>query len=126
MTEIEYQPFKKIVVHEVIKYSFEELVTEVLLQARALGGTAVPSLGWCNGVAFIIQQFPLTEAIVEEMLRGVVHYAGVLYAIKESYEPEVRTQLGIVRLVNRCNNPNFVKLAEFLKEFKGDGSTLSS
>ena len=115
MTEIEYQPFKKIVIHEAIKYSFDELVMEVLLQARALGGTAVPSIGWCNGVAFIIQQFPLTDSIVDEMLRGVVHYAGILYAIKEDYEPEVRTSFGIVRLINRCNNPNFVKLAEFLK-----------
>jgi hypothetical protein len=118
---IVYLPYKKIVVHEAIKYSFDELVSEVLLQARALGGTSVPSIGWCEGVAFIIQQFPLTDAIVEEMLRGVVHYAGVLYAIKENYEPEVRTPMGIVRLINRCNNPNFVRLARFLKELDGRG-----
>lgn len=116
-TQIIYEPFKKIVIHEIIELPFEELISEVLMQARALGGTAIPSINWCEGIAFVAQPFPLTEDTVREMLNGTVHYAGVLFSRKEKFEPEVRGNFGIIRLINRCNNPNFRNIANFLKSF---------
>ncbi|BFH72140.1 hypothetical protein SJAV_00840 [Sulfurisphaera javensis] len=115
--EIVYEPYKKIIVHEIIEFSFEDLISEVLMQTRALGGTSIPTINWCEGIAFIATPFPPTEDIVREMLAGNIHYAGVIFARKDSFEPEIRGSFGVIRLVNRCNNPNYKKLAEYLKSF---------
>jgi len=115
--EIVYEPYKKIIIHEIIELPFDELISEVLMQARSLGGTAIPSINWCEGIAFVAQPFPLTEDIVREMLIGNVHYAGVIFSRKDDFQPEVRGSFGVIRLVNRCNNPNFKTIANFLKTF---------
>ena len=116
--EIIYEPYKKIVIHEIIELPFDELVSEVIMQARALGGTAIPTINWCDGIAFIVQPFPLTEDIVKEMLNGNIHYAGIIFSRKEEFQPEIRGNFGVIRLVNRCNNPNFKAIANFLKSFR--------
>ena len=41
--EVTIEPWKKLMVHEVIEYPFDDLVRLVLLQARAAGG-GIPSM----------------------------------------------------------------------------------
>jgi hypothetical protein len=116
--EIIVEPYKKIVVHELIEYHFDDMIDTILLGTRAAGGTTVPILQWCNGVVFQIQPFnPNSDTVIEEQMHGVIHYAAVTFAMKEKFEAEVRKPLGIVRLVDTSVNPNFVVLTETLKAY---------
>ena len=115
--EISIEPYKRIVIHELIEYRFADLVDLILVSAHAAGGTTVPLIQWCNGVVFQIQPFnPNSERVIEEQLKGVVHYNAVTFALKEKFEHEVRNGLGMVRLIDSSVNPNFVTLTEALKK----------
>ena len=114
--EVEIVPFKRIVIHELIEYRFNDLADMVLTGASVMGGGGTPFLLWCNGVVF--QTAPLdpeSETIAEELLKGTIHYGSVVFALKEKFEAEVRTRAGIIRLIDQSASQNFVKLAEALK-----------
>ena len=115
--EIVIEPYKKIVIHEVIENRFSDLVNAVLNEARAAGGTTIPQLSWCKGVVFQIYPFSAdSEAVIKAQLEGTIHYSNVTFAVKEKYEKEVRKPEGTVFLVDESANINFVELAEKLKE----------
>ncbi len=117
LPEIVIEPYKKIVIHEAIEYRFDDYVDLVLTGARAAGGTTIPLIQWCNGIVFQVVPFnPSSEKVIEQQLEGIVHYSTVSFALKERYEPEVRLALGTLRLVNASANPNFVALADMLKQ----------
>jgi len=115
--EIVIEPYKKIVIHEVIEYQFSEYVELVLTGTRAAGGTTVPLVHWCNGIVFQVVPFnPSSDAVIAQQLEGTVHYSSVSFAMKEKFEPEVRSSLGTLRLINASANPNFVALADLLRQ----------
>jgi len=117
MPEIIIEPYKKIVIHEVIEYQFNDYVELVLTGTRAAGGTTIPLVQWCNGIVFQVVPFNLnSEAVIEQQLEGTVHYNSVSFALKERFEPEVRSPLGTLRLINASANPNFVALADLLRQ----------
>jgi hypothetical protein len=114
--EITIEPYKKIVIHEVVEYHFNDYIELVLTGTRVAGGTTIPVIQWCNGIIF--QAAPLnpdSEKVIEQQLEGVIHYSSVSFAVREKYEPEVRTSLGTVRMVDASANPSFVALADVLK-----------
>jgi len=114
--EIVIEPYKKIVIHEIIENRFSDMVGGLVAQAMAAGGTTIPMLNWCNGVAFVIAPFnPNSEEVIAEQLKGIVHYAAVNFAVKERFERDVRLPEGTIRLIDQSANPNFVKLADLLK-----------
>lgn len=114
--EITIEPYKKIVIHEVIEYQFSDYVELVLTGTRAAGGTTIPLVHWCNGIVFQVVPFnPNGDAVIEQQLEGIVHYSSVSFALKEKFEPEVRSPLGTLRLINASANPNFVALADLLR-----------
>lgn len=112
--EVVIEPWKKLVVHEVIEYSFEDLARIVLSQARAVGG-GIASMNWCNGVVFQHSAFPDTESVVQEKLRGVVHYSSVVFAAKEKFERQVVKDAGTLNLVDVSANAIFRQLTDVLK-----------
>jgi hypothetical protein len=113
--EIVTEPYKKIVIHEIIEYRLADWITMLISQASAAGGAAIPTLNWCGGVVFQIAPFnPNSEEIIREQLKGVIHYAGVFFATKTTFEREVRMQTGTVRLMDVSANQNFAKLAAIL------------
>lgn len=115
--EITIEPYRKIVIHEVIEYQFNEYVELVLTGTRAAGGTTIPLVQWCNGIVFQVVPFnPNSDAVIEQQLEGTVHYSSVSFALKEKFEPEVRSPLGTLRLINASANPNFVALADLLRQ----------
>ncbi len=57
-----------------------------------------------------------SEAVIEQQLEGTIHYNSVSFALKEKFEPEVRSPLGTLRLINASANPNFVALADLLRQ----------
>ncbi len=124
MAKITYMPTEEVVVHQVLESDdkiifFEDVVKQIL--AREI--PVIPTVNWIDGIAFTILDFPDTEDIVREELKGRIHYSAVLFT-KISYQPEFMVNLGKedirVRLRKADNNLDFVDLVEFLKTFKRD------
>jgi len=114
--EIVIEPYKRIVIHEVIEFRLADLVSMIVSQGSAAGGTTIPMINWCNGVVFSVVPFnPDSEQVISAQLKGTIHYAAVTFATKERFEKEVRTADATVRLIDQSANENFVKLGEVLK-----------
>ncbi len=121
MVEIEYLPYRKIIVHEIRKLeapAFFQFIT-AQVEAQKQGGTAL--VNWFDGIAFLVGEFIPSPESVAENLKGRLHYAWVFYT-ETSYQAEMRVTLNgrdySVRLNNAGDNPNFVELVRFLKSFK--------
>jgi hypothetical protein len=122
MVEIEYLPYQKIIVHEVRKLEIPQLLASVAEQLEAQKAGGVGSIHWVDGIAFLIGEFPATPETIEENLKGRVHYSVVLFS-ETSYQAEKKTTFNnreySIRLIKGDENPNFVELVKFLKNFKG-------
>lgn len=117
--EIVVEPWKQLVIHELLEYKFEDLAKLVATQSVQQGGTAIPTISWAEGVAFLISPFPdESEVIIEEKLKGVIHYNTVLFALKKSFEAEIFMRDSQIRinLIDVGTNEIFRRLAQTLKE----------
>lgn len=115
--EVTIEPWKKLIVHEVIEYAFDDLVRIVLSQSRAAGG-GISSMSWCNGIVFQHTVFPDTDAVVQEKLKGTIHYSSVVFAVKEKFERQIVKDAGTLNLVDVSANAIFRELAEVLKKHR--------
>ncbi|MGI0083855.1 MAG: hypothetical protein ACREBQ_02120 [Nitrososphaerales archaeon] len=117
--EITVEPWKQLVIHELLEYKFEDLAKLVATQSVQQGGTAIPTISWAEGVAFLISPFTdESEVIIEEKLKGVIHYNTVLFALKKSFEAEIFMRDSQIRinLIDVGTNEIFRRLAQTLKE----------
>ncbi len=113
--EISIEPWKKLVVHEVVEYTFDDFVYQTMESAQATG-TGIRILNWASGVAFQAHVFPDTDAIIQEKLNGTIHYASVTFAIKEKFEKQVIKDNATINFVDASINEIFNQLATKLKE----------
>ena len=104
--EISIEQWKKLVIHEVVEYKFEDWVKQISFSSKTSGG-GIPTMQWANGVVFSPLNFPATNAVMEEQLKGVLHWSSVSFAIKEKFET--------INLVDVGANEIFNKLADELK-----------
>jgi hypothetical protein len=117
--EIIVEPWKRLVIHELLEYKFEDLAKLVATQSVQQGGTAIPTISWAEGVAFLISPFPdESEVIIEEKLKGIIHYNTVLFALKPGFEAEIFMRGSQVRinLIDVGTNEIFRLLAGTLKK----------
>jgi hypothetical protein len=121
LVEIEYIPYQKIVIHEIIEQDNKVFFEEIVRHALAQPVQAEPSVNWVDGFALLIMPFAPTEDIVRENLAGRIHYSTVVFS-KMDFRPQVPVTLGNqtynVRLRKADNNSNFVDLVAFLKTWK--------
>ena len=113
--EIIVEPWKKIIVHEIVEYSFEDLLQHITYQNSAVGG-GVSMLNWANGVVFHIVFFPDTDAMIKEKLNGILHWSSVIFAVKEKFEKRVVRDSGSIHLTDVSINETFHALGDFLKK----------
>ena len=114
--EISIEPWKKLVIHEVIEYSFEDWVTQIAFSSKTAGG-AIPTINCTNGVVFLLFNFPDTNIIVEEKIKGVLHWSSVMFALKEKYERQIIKDNATINLIDVSVNDIFKELANKLKEY---------
>jgi hypothetical protein len=117
--EILVEPWRKLVIHELLEYRFEDLAKLVATQSVQQGGTAIPTISWAEGVAFLISPFPdESEVIIEEKLKGIIHYNTVLFALKKNFEAEIFMRGHEIRinLIDVGTNDIFKLLARKLVE----------
>lgn len=113
--DIVIEPWKKLVIHELIEYKFEDWVKQIAFSTRSSGG-AIPTMQWAKGIVFSPANFPTTNAVMEEQLRGVLHWSSVSFAIKEKFENQIVRDNATINLVDVSVNDIFRKLAEELRQ----------
>jgi len=120
MFKITYQHWKELIIHEIIEYKPEEFFASVIQAVLSRGsGYTIPELNWVDGVILSSSPFPDTREIIEDKLKGILHYAAVEFALYPNYKPEVIVESGgsrHIKLKKLENNPIFTQLAKFLKE----------
>ena len=62
--EISIEPWKKLIIHEVIEYKFDDWVKQIAFSTRSSGG-GIPTMQWTNGIVFSPANFPTTNITVE-------------------------------------------------------------
>lgn len=116
MTEIEYQPIKKITVHEIIKQSFDDF-----LNAKArpqTQGQPHNSVRWADGIVFTATAFPLTPELVNEQVQGTIHYQDVEFAEMENYQKVITDQNtgGSITVVDYSKNTAVIDFINWLRK----------
>jgi len=112
--EILVEPWKKLIIHEVIEYKFDDWVKQIAFSTRSSGG-AIPTMQWTNGIVFSPANFPTTNATVDEQLKGILHWSSVSFAIKEKFEKQIVKENATINLVDVSVNEIFKELSTCLK-----------
>lgn len=112
--EIIIEPWNQLVIHEVLELRFEDWITQIIASARSAGG-GIPTIFWAGGVAFHFATFPDTDTIVQEKLKGRIHYSSVTFTIKEKFEKQIIREGGAVNFTDVSHNEIFSKLTEKLR-----------
>ncbi|MGI0059508.1 MAG: hypothetical protein ACREBJ_07045 [Nitrosotalea sp.] len=112
--EIIIEPWNQLVIHEVLELRFEDWITQIIASARSAGG-GIPTIFWSSGVSFHFATFPDTDTIVQEKLKGRIHYSSVTFAIKEKFEKQIIREGGAVNFTDVSHNEIFSKLTEKLR-----------
>jgi hypothetical protein len=124
LTKITYQPCQEIVIHELLEFDnerfFKEALSQTALQQMTQQQYVPIVVTWVDGVTFLGIPFPDTEMVMADKLLGKTHYMVVLFTkmpYKETYSTRVRTETMTIEIEKGEDNPLFVELAEFLKNF---------
>ena len=112
--DITIEPWKKLIIHEIIEYQFDDWVKQIAFSTRSSGG-GIPTMQWTNGIVFTSSSLPTTNATVEEQLKGVLHWSSVSFAIKEKFEKQIVKENATINLVDVSVNEIFNKLSVELK-----------
>ena len=112
--EIIIEPWNQLVIHEVLELRFEDWITQIIASARSAGG-GIPTIFWAGGVSFHFATFPDTDTIVQEKLKGRIHYSSVTFSIKEKFEKQIIREGGAVNFTDVSHNEIFSKLTDKLR-----------
>ena len=90
-----------------------------LAEAQKVG--RVVSANWVDGVDFVVGGFFPIPQVLEDSLKGIIHYQTVSFT-ETDFEEEKRGSLKdgrpyTVRLAKVEHSPNFLELVRFLKKF---------
>lgn len=112
--EFVYEPYKKVVIHEIVQYDIQMLVN---LQGYGIeAGQLGNPLFWANGIAFYYRVLPPTEKIIKEMIRGTVHWNSLNFAFMPKHQPNFIIGGNVrIPIINFNNQKQFRDLAEWLK-----------
>jgi hypothetical protein len=114
MVEFEYQPWKKIIVHEVVKYPIDFFVSQHSLGVSP-GGIGRPII-WVDGVVFDRALIRDTDDIIKEKLEGKLHYSSITYGILEKHQPAFKVEGNIrIPIIDVSHNKVFKELVAWIK-----------
>jgi len=129
MPRILYEPAEEIVVHQVLEYDNKSFFEEVMRQNLAQQMSIIPTVNWIDGIAFSIWRFPETDDVIRDALDGKLHLFSVAFTrvgFQTHFPITLANQDIKVPLRNASNNPNYVALVAFLKDFKQDGAAAAT
>jgi hypothetical protein len=80
MVKISFSPIKELVVHEVVKVNYDDM-----LRGRITPAGNMP-LYWCDGILFSFNSMPMTRDLVREYMQGTIHWMEVHYCKLDKYQ----------------------------------------
>jgi hypothetical protein len=115
LVEFVYEPWKRIVIHEIVKYSFDTLVHLQCLGVQS--GQLSPPLFWADGLAFKHVSMPPTEDVIKAQIKGKIHWSQLAFAFLPEYKQGVTLPQGnvTVPILDLTNNNLFIDLAAWIK-----------
>lgn len=114
MVEFEYQPYKNVIIHEITKVPVEQMI---LARALAAGeGQIAPPLYWVDGIVFDHSIAPMTDDIINEQLKGIIHWSLLMYADMDEFKEEIVGPHAARITVFKQEGKLFKDLAKWLKE----------
>jgi hypothetical protein len=118
LVEVVYQPWKKIVIHEIVDYTLDDLVRLQSLGVEP-GGLGDPLL-WVEGIVFSSSTMLETKDVVKEKLEGIIHWSSVEWArMPEFKEVIVIKETNVkVLIINVSAHPIYKAVSKWLKEQK--------
>src|SRR5271169_2069350 len=129
MPTISYEPTAEIIVHQVLEYDHQAFFEEVMRQNLVQQMSVIPSVNWIDGIAFSIWRFPETDDVIRDAMNGKIHLYSVAFT-RVGYQTHFQITLANqeikVPLKDSSNNPNFVALVGFLKDFKRETGPVPS
>lgn len=81
MVKISFTPINEVIVHEVVKMDYEDLLRERYTPAGMM------PLWWCNGLLFSFSSMPMGRDVIKDYLNGKVHWMEVHYTKMDKYSP---------------------------------------
>ena len=112
--DIKIEPWKRLVIHEVIEYRFKEWANQIAFNAKSSGG-GIPTMQWADGIVFSPANFPTNNSVMEEQMNGTLHWSSVSFAIKEKFEKQIVQDNATINLMDVSVNEIFKNLAKKLK-----------
>ncbi|ABK76736.1 conserved hypothetical protein [Cenarchaeum symbiosum A] len=112
--EIVYEPWKKVIIRELVEYKFEDWIQQIAFATKTSGG-GIATVNWAKGVVFSVAIFPPTEAVTEENMKGILYLSSVTFAIKEKFEKQVVYEGATISLIDVGANETFNKLSDVLR-----------
>lgn len=114
MIEFEYQPYKKVIIHEITKVPLDQMI---LARAIAAGeGQVAQPLLWVDGVVFEHAQVPFTEDVVKAQLKGIIHWSLLVYSDMDEFKEEIVGPRATRITVFKQEGIMFRTLAKWIKE----------
>jgi hypothetical protein len=118
MVEVVYEPWKKIVIHEIVRYALDDLVKLQSLGVEP-GGLGDPLL-WVGGIVFSSSTMLETKDVIKEKLEGAVHWSSVEWALMPEFKDVIVLKETNVKvpIINVSAHPIYKTVSKWLKEHK--------
>lgn len=118
MVEVVYEPWKKIVIHEIVRYALDDLVKLQSLGVEP-GGLGDPLL-WVGGIVFSSSTMLETKDVIKEKLEGAVHWSSVEWALMPEFKDVIVLKETNVKvpIINVSAHPIYKAVSKWLKEHK--------
>jgi hypothetical protein len=114
MVEFVVDEWKKIIIHEIIKYDLDTFF-KVRMAGVPPRISAKPLL-WANGVVFDRTPIASTDEVVKEQLDGMLHWSSLEFAFMPSYESKIKIADSSLEIIDVSPNKTFLDMADFLKK----------
>ena len=118
MVKVVYQPWEKIVIHEIVKYALDALVKLQSLGVEP-GGLGEPLL-WAEGIVFSSSTMLETKDVIKEKLEGVAHWSSVEWALMPEFKEVIIIKETNVKvpILNVSAHPIYKTVSKWLKAHK--------
>ena len=116
MTEVSYEPRKKVIIHEYSYYDSVEALVRCGFAGAPPGSSVI--IRWVDGVVLSQNTYPMTDSITAELIEGRLHWDHVSFAPMEEYQASLSfANLAItVTVIDVSVNPVFCDIAKFIKK----------
>ena len=110
--EIEYRPIRKLVILDLEKLDKDELFERA--SAIRMGGQPL-FLSWAEGIVFIaVPANPDITEVDENIVKGIVYFAGVTYSLLPKYQPLVQVGADKIPIIDQSKSSIFKSIVKWI------------